>query len=349
MKQFFKLSVKLYKDKEENDMRTKLISIIVISLILGTLNIASSAEHILKIAGIASPKQACMYAGVLFEQEVEKRSKGKIDVQFFHSAQLGGEVEILDKLKVGVLQGSLNSGLLISRIHPFANVLELPYLFPNWEKVDVFVRSDLGSQVLDSLAKVDLKGLGYTSYGFHTLATNKPFKSLDDLNKFKFRSAEAELSMDILKLLGISPTALPFAEVYQALRTGVIEGIDNTPNVIDLVKWGEVVKYVADTNHWFGWYVFLIKKSWLEGLPADLQKIIIEVGREACEQTMRMAQEQHVEALAKFDKMGITLVKLSDDERTKFKRRLHPLHEKYGKAIGEDFLQKMYKLLDYKK
>jgi TRAP-type C4-dicarboxylate transport system substrate-binding protein len=155
--------------------------------------------------------------------------------------------------------------------------------------------------------------------------------------------------MDILKLLGISPTALPFAEVYQALRTGVIEGIDNTPNVIDLVKWGEVVKYVADTNHWFGWYVFLIKKSWLEGLPGDLQKIIIEVGREACEQTMRMAQEQHVEALAKFDKMGITLVKLSDDERTKFKRRLHPLHEKYGKAIGEDFLQKMYKLLDYKK
>ncbi|MCJ7508906.1 MAG: TRAP transporter substrate-binding protein, partial [candidate division Zixibacteria bacterium] len=194
-----------------------------------------------------------------------------------------------------------------------------------------------------------LKGLGYTSYGFHTLATNKPFKSLDDLDKFKFRSAETGLSMDILKLLGISPTPLPFAEVYQALRTGLMDGIDNSPGVIDLVKWGEVLKYVADTNHWFGWYVFLIKKSWLEGLPADLQKIIVEVGSEVCQQTMRMAQEQDIAALAKFEKMGITLVKLSNDERAKFRSRLHPLHEKYGKVIDEDFLQKTYKLLDYKK
>jgi TRAP-type C4-dicarboxylate transport system substrate-binding protein len=329
-------------------MRTKLISIIVILLTLGTFTNALSAEYILKLAADSTPKLACIYTGVLFEQEVEKKSKGRIDVQFFHSKQLGGEVEYLDKLLSGVIQGSLNSCCILARVQPFANVMQLPYLFPTWEKADVFLKSDLASQVLESLAKVDLKGLGFTSYGISRLAANKPFKTLEDLSTFKFRSAETPLYIEILRTLGVHPTPLPFPEVYEALKTGVYDGVDMSPECIHLVKWDEVIKYVSDTNHMVGWYILSVKKSWLEKLPLDLQKTIIEVGKEVTDKTMRMADEREKEALAAFDKEGIKIIKLSHEERMKFIRRLQPIHQKFEKDIGKDFLQKMYKLLNYK-
>jgi tripartite ATP-independent transporter DctP family solute receptor len=329
-------------------MKTRLAGIIVSLLVLVMPNYAFSAEYVLKVAADSTPKLACIYAGVLFEQEVEKRSNGRIDVQFFHSKQLGGEVEYLDKLTAGVIQGSLNSCAILSRIQPFVNVMQLPYLFPTWEKADIFLRSDLASQVLDSLAKVDMKGLGYTSYGISSLAANKPFKTLDDLRGFKFRSAETPLYIEILRTLGVNPTPLPFPEVYEALKTGVYDGVDMSPEVLHLVKWDEVIKYVSNTNHMVGWYILSVKKSWLEKLPPDLQKIIVEAGRDVTQQTMKMAQEKENEALVAFEKKGITMIKISDAERMRFQKKLQPLHDKFKKDIGEDFLKKMYKVVDYK-
>lgn len=329
-------------------MKTKLISIIVGLLVLVTSDYAFSAEYVLKLAADSTPKLACIYTGVLFEQEVEKRSNGRIDVQFFHSKQLGGEVEYLDKLMAGVIEGSLNSCCILARVQPFVNVMQLPYLFPTWEKAAIFLKSDLAPQVLNSLNKVDLKGLGFTAYGISSLAANKPFKTLEDLKGFKFRSAETPLYIEILRTIGVNPTPLPFPEVYEALKTGVYDGIDMSPECIYLVKWDEVIKYVSDTNHMVGWYILSVKKSWLEKLPSDLQKIIIDVGREVTQQTMKMAEEKEREALVAFEKKGITMIKISDAERMRFQKKLQPLHDKFKKDIGEDFLKKMYKVVDYK-
>lgn len=329
-------------------MKAKLISIVAVLFFIGALSNAYSAEYVLKLATHGVPKSPCIYAGVLFKQEVEERSNGRIDVQFFHSGQLGGDVEVLDKLMMGVVQGSLNSAIIVARVQPFINVMQLPLLLPTWEKAHIFLKSDLALQVLDSLAKVDLKGLGFNSYGISSLASNKPFKTIEDLRAIKFRSGESPLFIETLKTLGVSPIPIPITEVYVALKTGVIDGVDMAPEVMQALKWDEVIKYFSDTNHMVGWFVLSVKKSWLEKLPTDLQKIIVDAGKKVTEKTTKMAEEKENAVLASFEKRGITMIKLSDEEKIKFRKKLYPLHEKFKGDIGEDFLRKMYKLLDYK-
>ena len=116
----------------------------------------------------------------------------------------------------------------------------------------------------------------FTGYGAYGWATTSPVRTLEDAKKINFRVAQAPVNADTYKAWGLKFTVMPWPDVPQALQTGVINGLDHTPIVCSITRKFDVARYFTRLNYAQGLYIHLMNKRWLEKLPADLQKILLE-------------------------------------------------------------------------
>ena len=91
--------------------------------------------------------------------------------------------------------------------------------------------------------------------------------------------------------LGANPQKMAFAEVYQALQTGVVDGQENTWSNIYSQKFFEVQKTIAETNHGVIDYMVVTNAKWWDGLPADVRKGLAEAMAEATAYGNKLAND----------------------------------------------------------
>lgn len=231
----------------------------------------------------ASRSQSMIY----FEEELEKRSGGRIDVQNFFGAVLGNEREMMDQVTTGLLQAT-RGGMFADANQKFSIYL-LPFLVENWDQMECLVQSDFTKEIQAGAAAngyhVPATGI---SQGFRAHTNNvRPITQVADLEGLKMRVPQQEVYIETAQALGANPLALPFSEAYSAFQRGVIDGQDNPPANIWNYKIQEVQKYMSVTNYSTGPDPLLVNKAWYDSLPEDLQQIFDEVAEEA----LRMSDE----------------------------------------------------------
>src|SRR5574341_2356765 len=101
------------------------------------------------------------------------------------------------------------------------NVLDLPYLFRDYEHAYKVLDGPLGRDLQAVVEKHNLKGIGFLEIGFRNLTNGKrPVKTAADVKGLKLRVVPNPAHVLAWKLLGAIPTPMPFPEVYLALKTG---------------------------------------------------------------------------------------------------------------------------------
>jgi len=163
----------------------------------------------------------------VFARRVGELSKGQIKVTAHHAASLGGEREHVE----GLLQGSVHvaspgQGLLAGWYRP-AEVWTHPYLFkdvPHKNRVWDAIRAEYTNSVA---SEAKLRTIAAIPRMPRQLSCNKVVKSPDDLKGLKIRVPETALWRRTFELMGASPTPLPFPEVFQALKSRIIDGQEN--------------------------------------------------------------------------------------------------------------------------
>lgn len=287
---------------------------------------ASAADFVFKYGNAQPEGDPRSQSMAFFEQEVEKRSDGRIDVQNYFSAVLGNEREMMDQVSTGVLQGT--RGGFFSETNPKYNIVLLPFLVGNWEEAKCLVRSDWMKSVQADASKdkyhVPATGI---SQGFRAHTNNvRPLKTPEDLTGLKMRVPQQEVYIETSKALGANPQAMPFSEAYQAFKTGVIDGQDNPPANIWAFKIQEVQKYMSITNYSTGPDPLIINKSWYDTLPDDLKVIIDQVAVEAVAHSDKVFQEGEADLIKTLGKsMEINYVE--GDDLAKFAARAQPVHD----------------------
>jgi len=263
-----------------------------------------------------------------FKPLVEEKSGGKIKVEVFNNAQLGGERDVLEQLQLGQIEMSFLSPVL-GNVEPKINALDLPYLFKDYEHLDSILDGELGKEILKDLPEKGLRGFAYMENGFRQITNSvKPINSIDDLKGLKIRVPEAPLSIANLEALGANVVTVAFPEVYPALQQGTVDGQENAYPTITSSKFYEVQKYVAETNHMWGAHVILASEKWFSGLSPEFQKIIEEAANETSKynrQIFREGQEKDKQAL--IDK-GMTL---TTPDLEPFRKAVEPVYEKFFK------------------
>ncbi|MBW2688915.1 MAG: TRAP transporter substrate-binding protein [Deltaproteobacteria bacterium] len=302
----------------------------------------SKAEYTYILSNISHPVIQGVAVGYNLRDALWKKSNGRIYVDYRPLAQLGGEKDVIAKLKLGAVQGMLASSVASANIADKLGIVNLPYVVDTFDKLDKF-RGDpeLWGPFSNSAQAAGLMVPDITGYGMYGWATTTPVRTLADAKSVNFRIAQAPVNTDLYKAWGNKFTVLPWPDVPQALQTGVINGLDHTAIVCNITKKFTIAKYFTEVNYAQGLFIHLVNKKWFNKLPQDLQKVFIEVIEEESAKTRKLTREQHNVQVAKAKEAGVQFFQLSAADKATLVKQAEPVYASWGKKIGLDYLTKV--------
>ncbi len=302
----------------------------------------SGAEYTYILSNISHPVIEGVGAGYRIRDRVWEASKGRLYVDFRPLAQLGGEKDVINKLKLGAVHGMLSSSVAAQNVADTLGIVNMPYVVDTFDKLDKFRNTpELWQPFTESALKNGIMTVDVTGYGPYGWATTTPVKSIEDARSINFRIAEAPLNADFYKAWGMKFTVMPWPDVPQALQTGVITGLDHTAIVCNITKKFTIAKNFTELDYAQGLFIHLMNKRWFDKLPEDLQKILMTAIQEESAATRELTRKQHDEQVAKAKEEGVTFHKLSDAEKQQLIDEIAPIYEKWGEKIGMDYFKKV--------
>lgn len=226
-----------------------------------------------------------------FKEVVEERSGGRVAVQLHHSGALGDQEDNIESMQAGTLDiATIESP--ITTVDPLLGVLALPYMFRDREHVAAVLDGEIGAEIGERLREHDLVLLGFYEGGFRQITNNvRPIVVPGDLEGVKMRTPGSALRIKIFNHYGASAAPLPYAELYSALQTGVFDGQENPLVEITASRFYEVQRYLSISNHIYTAGFILMSEPLFSRMPADLQELLMEAGREAGLATVNFGRE----------------------------------------------------------
>lgn len=301
------------------------------------------------------PKASASFKDSLevFAAELDRRTGGRFKMQLFGAGELAKDREIFNIVRRGVVEmGTMSAAYILGE----AQAMGLGYGVPGslrepWELMHYL--KNLGGEALIN-QELDAKGIIYRTEKAYTteLVVNKKIASMDDFKSLKLRSAGSML--DYLGLAGASPTQIAGPELYQALSTGVVDGAHwgAAQGALTMKLW-EVARYHMKPALGITTDCYVLNKSAVEKLPADLRMILMSMLEERFYQ--RTVEYQHKEAIALTKgrtSMKVEVVQFPDAVQKKFAEASKAILDKErGKgelaAKGADALTTLMKDLGY--
>jgi tripartite ATP-independent transporter DctP family solute receptor len=293
----------------------------------------ASAVDITIRAGLTDPLDTPYGEAMLeFKRIVEEGSQKRIEVQLFPSAQLGAIPEQLENVKVGGQEMSLFSPAYAGQFFPAFDVLELPFLVTNWDEAQRMLKSDAFKRLTSEAAKaIGVKIVGTFPYGFRNIANSKhPVRTLQNFSGLKLRVQNSPVHIAAFRALGANPVAIGWDETYQAVQTGVVDGLENANTVLIANRYPEIAKYVSRTGHLFGMLLVSMNTKLYDSLsPAD-QKLIIK-GMEAAEAiNLARALEIDKSSVDTLTKMGAVVNDVSPEAVQEMRKAVQPVLDEFG-------------------
>ncbi|WP_298036693.1 TRAP transporter substrate-binding protein [uncultured Desulfuromonas sp.] len=300
----------------------------------------SGAEYTYLLSNVSHPVIEGVGFGYRLRDAVWEKSNGRLYVDFRPLSQLGGEKDVIRKLKMGAIQGMMSSSVAAANVADRLGIVNLPYVVDTFDKLDTFRNDPELWQPFANAAK-DIQVVDITGYGPYGWATTTPVRSLEDAKTVNFRIAQAPVNTDFYKAWGLKFTVMPWPDVPQALQTGVITGLDHTAIVCNITKKFTVAKYFTELDYAQGLFVHLTNKRWLNKLPQDLQQILLETIAEESAKTRERTKEQQAKQIAAAKEAGVEFITLPAAEKAKLAELATPVYEKWGEKIGQAYLDKV--------
>lgn len=265
---------------------------------------------------------------------LEERSNGRIKVKHFPAGQLGNYTQLIEGNRLGTIQATAGGPDTEQSIAPEIAITGLGFIFKDEAHVDSILQGDIGKEISEiARKKTGVEFVAYGEVGFRHLLANRPIANLAELKGLKLRVPELKLWVDFWKALGANPTPLAYAEQYNALSTGVIDGLEADFFSIDGFKWYEKAKYLTLTYHWFLPKAIRVNAKWLDSLPDDLQKIVRETAKEVFAEQRQISRAKTADALKVLEGHGVKVLQVTDPEN--WKTATAPLYDAYVKENPE--------------
>lgn len=307
----------------------------------------TGAQYTYLLSCIGHPDIEGVAVGFNIRDEVWKRSKGRLYVDYRPLAQLGGERDVLNKLRMGAVQGMLSSSVAAANLDDRLGLVNLPFLLDSPEKLELF-RND--PELFNSFgAPLRAKGIlvaDFTSYGSYGWASRTPVKTIQEAKKINFRIAQAPVNTELYKIWGMKFTVMPWPDVPQALQTGVIDGLDHTPIVCSISRKFDNIKNFTFLNYAEGLYIHLINLNWLNKLPADLRQILLDVINEQSALSRQASNQQETQEIEEAKSRGVKFWHLDAGEREELERQSRPIYNIWVPKIGAAYVNRVKSKID---
>jgi len=303
----------------------------VTMLLLGMFGAGTAyAQTELKLGHVGEPGSLIGAAADEFARRANAKLAGKYKVVTYGSSQLGGDKELLQKLKLGTIDLVEPSTVMSSEADIFG-VFEMPYLVKSREHMKKIENDLFWSKMAPETEKKGLKMLAVWENGYRHITNSKhPINTPADLKGIKLRVPEGKWRVKMFQAYGANPSPMKFSEVFTALQTGVMDGQENPFAQIASAKFYEVQKYLSLTGHVYTpAYLAAGSKKWAT-LPADARKILEDTAKETQAWVYQKAARDDDGLLAKMKTAGIQVNNANKDA---FIAASKPVYDEFAKEV----------------
>ncbi len=292
---------------------------------------------VLKFGTVAPEKSIWETVIRHFDSYAKKYTQGQLQLDFGFGGKFGGEKELLRLCQMGKVDLIAVSSTIIASVLPELNLLEMPYLFNNYEEVDLVIEKLLDEDVTKKLQEKGLVLLGWGDNGFKHLATaNKPIRNPADLKRLRLRSQQSEVYAAIFKQFGASPVSINVVEVAPGLQSGIVDGFDNTPLFTYSSGLYHYIHYYTLTGHTFQPVMILASKKIFDRLAQDHKKALLQFRESDMQSSREIVRATQPVMLEKLKQAGIQMIDLTLEQRAAYMHQAKGVYDKAKQLLGEN-------------
>jgi len=289
---------------------------------------AQAAEYTLKF-GMATINDMQHQYGLMLKEALEKATNGRIEVKVFPQNQLGTIAAHIEGLQLGTIEMYMGPTDFFSGVDPRYGVFSIPLLFKNVDHAGrVVADPELNASILAmGEPKGFVGGAIVPIDGSHYFA-KKPIRRIDDFKGLKLRVNATAAERERMKRLGATAVPMGLAEMITSLQSGVIDGTMSGTVIFVAFNLHTVSKVITRTDDTMLVSLAAISKPWLDKLPADLRRTVVEEARKLQPRAKATADAVATAMTQKWKERGGEIITLPPEDLAELRGRL--------KTIGAD-------------
>jgi tripartite ATP-independent transporter DctP family solute receptor len=319
------------------------IATAALTLALGTSNALAAAEFTIKIGHIASTEDEDHKGALVFQEFVQSQTNGRVKVEIYPGGQLCANFrQCLEAVQIGSIEitGTTVGGA--ANILPELQVTDLPYMFPNDRVAEKVMRSEFMEKVRSAMLKktgtLRLMGLNNTGGWRDFFTTDKTIRTPADLKGVKMRVIESELQVEMMKLMGGSPTPIPWQELYTSLATGVVVGTKNGITDIVNMKFHQFLHRVTLDHHAYMFVFWWMNDNALQSYPPEIKKVVLDGFHHLTSLANNDPKYTALSAYKAFKDKGGEVYVPTAAEKALFVEQVKPLKKWFVDKYGDEWL-----------
>jgi len=296
---------------------------------------AQAADITLKGASLFDNDHAYSKTLIKFSELVNEYYDGEVAFDLRGNSELGIEPDYVNFLTQGVaIDYAIIAPSNLARFAPSVPLMDMPFVFRDLDHWNAVLSSDVLSPLEDILLeKADLRVIGYAGGGTRNLISNKVISNLDELKGHKMRVMGAPIQARVFEAATAAPAAIAYSEVYNAIQTGVVDGLENEAASLLQYKFFEVAPNITLTQHSITVRPIIFSNKSFSKLPEDLQASILKAGKEAGDYGREIESTED----------GLKLQQMVDDgqikvqefaDREKLLELVVPVQDEYATELG---------------
>jgi TRAP-type transport system periplasmic protein len=265
-----------------------------------------------------------------FAQDVNEALKGRVEVKVFHSSQLGTDEQMIKGIRVGAPEMQAPSTIM-STVEQRYGVFEMPYIIVNRTHMKkVADHGEVQKALFDGLPARGIRLLGVWENGFRHITSNvRPVVRPEDLKGMKLRVPGGVWRVKMFQAYGANPSPMPFAEVYSALQSGVMDAQENPFPQIWSAKFHEVQKFLSLTGHVYTPAYLIVNEEFWGKLPKDVQQTIAKIAWATGDFARSEGERLDRELMAKL----APPMKSNEADKEAFIKASVGVYEEFGKQV----------------
>ena len=255
----------------------------------------------------------------------------QIDVTFFPDNQLGQEIDVINSVKLGVIDLMVSGSSISANLVPLVGTFDLGYLFTSFEQQTKAFDNGAAKPIEDALLKggnIRIIAWAY-NFGARSVLAKKKVETPEDLAGLKIRTLPNPVITEFLRLMGAAATPLAFGEIYTALQAGVLDGLEHDPPTILASKFYETAKNYTLTQHIFSPLAIYFSETTYGRMDPKLRDGFVDAAKKAAADTRAHGLAVEKEALASLKEKGVTV---AECDKEAFRKRVLPQTDNFIKA-----------------
>jgi tripartite ATP-independent transporter DctP family solute receptor len=321
----------------------KKTTILAAALALALAALPAMAQMEIKVGHVGEPGSLFQKSADEFARRANAKLGDKAKVVVYGSSQLGGDKEMLQKVKLGTVDFAVPSTVMSSEVDLFG-LFELPYLVRDREHMKRIEKEVFWPALAPAAEKKGYKILAVWENGFrHITNSKRPIRKPEDLQGIKLRTPEGKWRVKMFQAYGANPSPMKFSEVFVALQTGVMDGQENPFTQIYSAKFQEVQKYLSLSGHVYtpAYVVGSVRK--VASYPDDVRKILEETARETQSFVYETAAKDEKDLL---DKLKAAGMEVNEVDKDAFIKASKPIYDEFGSEVtgAKELIEKAVRL-----